>query len=104
MVKCTKFKADGSPCLAPAMKGFDVCIFHAKGDEIEAAEEKQADAFDLATELKRELKRVRSAKGDRLEKTKLALEIMKLLSQLEQKSEPKPNELSLKERIKSYRE
>ena len=103
-VKCARLKADGSPCLVSPMKGSDVCIFHAKGDEIKAAEERQAEAFDLATELKRELKRVRSAKGDRLEKTKLALEIMKMLSQLEKKSEPKPDELSLKERIKSYRE
>lgn len=103
-VKCTRFKADGSPCLAPALKNSDVCFFHASNAEITEKVKKQNEAFDMAAELKRELKRVRSAKGDRLEKTKLVLEIMKMLNQLEQKPEPKPDEMSLKERIKSYRE
>jgi hypothetical protein len=103
-IKCTRLKADGSPCLAPALKNSDVCFFHASNAEFIETVKKQDEAFDLATELKHELKRVQNAKGNQLEKTKLALEIMRMLSQLEQKSEPKPDEMTLKERIKSYRE
>lgn len=103
-IKCTRLKADGSLCLAPALKNSDVCFFHASNAEFIETVKKQDEAFDLATELKHELKRVQKAKGNPLEKAKLALEIMKMLSQLEQKPEPKPDEMSLKERIKSYRE
>jgi len=103
-VKCTRLKADGSPCLAPAMKNADVCFFHATNDDVKAAVKKQDEALDLATELKHELKRVQKAKGNPLEKAKLALEIMKILSQFEQKPESQPEQMSLKERIKSYRE
>ncbi len=103
-VKCSRLKADGSPCLAPALRNSDVCFFHASNAEFMETVKTQDEAFDLVTELKRELRRVQNAKGSQLEKAKLALEIMKMLSQLEQKPETKPDELPIKERIKSYRE
>ena len=102
-IKCTRLKADGSPCLAPALKNSDVCFFHASNAEFIETVKKQDEAFDLATELKHELRRVQKAKGNPLEKAKLALEIMRMLSQVEQKPEPKADEMSVKERIKSYR-
>ncbi|MBE3045005.1 hypothetical protein IMZ48_21090 [Candidatus Bathyarchaeota archaeon] len=104
-VKCTRLKADGSPCLAPAMKNADVCFFHATNDDVKAAVKKQDEALDIAAELKLQLRNVKKARANSLEKAKLILEIVKALKDLEgkgqgeteteEKKKPTPREILL---------
>ena len=92
--KCGRLKKDGSPCLVTCMKNSDVCYFHGTNIERKESVKKQDEAFDMETELKHELKRVQRASGNRLEKAKLVLEIIKMLSNLEKKTgDNKPEDL-----------
>ena len=81
-LKCTKLKADGSPCLAPAMRGAEVCFFHATNDQVKAAERKRDDELDIASELKKQLRRAKRLPPS-LEKSKLMLEITKAIRDAE---------------------
>lgn len=104
-VKCTRLKADGSPCLAPAMKNADYCFFHATNDDVKAAVKKQDEAFDMAAELKLQLRNVKKARGNSLEKARLILDITKALrdiegkgqgeAEAEEKKKPTPREILL---------
>lgn len=103
-VKCTRLKADGSPCLAPAMKSSDVCFFHASNAEFTETVKKQDEAFDIAAELKQQLRNVKKARASSLEKAKLILDITKLLKECEggktepeaeEKKKPTPREILL---------
>ena len=86
-IKCTRLKADGSPCLAPAMKNADVCFFHCSNAEFTETVKKQDEAFDIAAELKLQLRNVKKARANSLEKAKLILEIVKALKDLEGKGQ-----------------
>ncbi len=81
-LKCTKTKADGSPCLAPAMRGADVCFFHATNDEVKAAERKRDDELDIAAELRRQLRRAKRLPPS-VEKERLLLDIAKAVKDAE---------------------
>jgi len=86
-VKCTRLKADGSPCLAPAMKNADVCFFHCSNSEFTETVRKQDEAFDMAAELKQQLRNVKKAKALPLEKARLILDITKALRDIEGKGQ-----------------
>ncbi len=88
-VKCSRIKADGSPCLAPAMRGAPVCFFHATNEDFASAEKRQDAEMDLAAELKRELRRVKKAKGSPFERARLVIELSKMIREIEDgKAEP----------------
>lgn len=89
-VKCTRLKADNSPCLAPAMKNSDVCFFHATNAEVVETVKKQNEAFDLATELREQLRNVKKARGNSLDKARLILDITKMLRDIEGKGQGEP--------------
>jgi hypothetical protein len=104
-VKCTRLKADGSPCLAPAMKNADVCFFHASNADFTEAVKKQDEAFDIAAELRQQLRNVKRARANSLEKARLILDITKALrdiegkgqgeAETEEKKKPTPREILL---------
>lgn len=86
-LKCTAKKADGSPCLAPAMRGHDKCFFHSSNVEIEAVEKKKAEELDIVVELNLQLRRTKRLPPS-LEKERLLLDIAKALR--EARAEPHP--------------
>ena len=86
MVKCSRLKADGSPCLAPVLKNSNVCFFHATNAEFLETVKQQDEAFDLVTELKEQLKRAKKVKTSSIEKTRLIVEILKLIDAAEVKT------------------
>ena len=104
-VKCTRLKADGSPCLAPAMKNADVCFFHASNADFMETVKKQDEAFDIAAELRQQLRNVKKARANSLEKARLILDITKALrdiegkgqgeAETEEKKKPTPREILL---------
>jgi hypothetical protein len=104
-VKCTRLKADGSSCLAPAMKNADVCFFHASNADFTETVKKQDEAFDIAAELRQQLRNVKKARANSLEKARLILDITKALrdiegkgqgeAETEEKKKPTPREILL---------
>ena len=104
-IKCTRLKADGTPCLAPAMKNADVCFFHCTNSELKETVKKQNEAFDMATELKQQLRNVKKVRGNSFEKARLILDITKALrdiegkgqgeAEAEEKKKPTPREVLL---------
>jgi hypothetical protein len=70
-----------------AMRGFKTCFFHASDEEILELRRNQDKDFDLRAELQRQFKIVRNARGSPLEKTRLLLDITKLLQDLKPKDE-----------------
>jgi hypothetical protein len=86
MVKCIRLKTDGSPCLAPALKNSNVCFFHCSNSEFTETVKQQNEAFDLVTELKEQLKRAKKIKTSSIEKTRLIVEILKLIDGAEAKT------------------
>jgi len=83
MIKCTRLKADGAQCKGSAMKGSDVCYFHATSEEYAKATKKQNADFDIAAELKEQLRIVKKAKVGKLEKARLILDLAKLIRECE---------------------
>lgn len=103
MARCTATRRDGQPCSAIAMKEGGVCIFHAPAEEREGLKRKKDEEFDIEAALKRELRRLQKAKGDPLERARLANEIVKTLNQLKQGPKPQEEPASVMDKIRSYR-
>lgn len=89
-IKCTRLKADRSPCLAPAMKNADVCFFHCTNSELKETVKKQDEAFDIAAELKQQLRNAKRIRGNSFEKARLILDITKALRDIEGKGQGEP--------------
>lgn len=79
MKKCGSLKANGQPCRAFVMKGTDVCAFHASDDDFNKTNAaKRDEPFDVVLELKKQFTAVKRLPAS-IEKSKLLLEITKLL-------------------------
>jgi len=72
-----------------AVRGFQACYFHLTDAEFEELKKRQDVEFDLAAELRKQLKIVRNARGNPIDKARLILDISKVLRDLEG---PKPVE------------
>lgn len=83
MSVCTRPKGDGTPCHSMSVRGFPACYFHLTDEEFAQLKARQDAEFDLAAELRRQLKLVRNTRGNTLDKARLILDITKALRDLE---------------------